>query len=303
MLRRTFIHHFGLSAVALGAGIPRIHTSTDFALTILHTNDLHGRFVHAHGQFNAFGMKAGALIRQLRRSQQPMLLLDAGDILHPSVPSGDELRWLESMGYDAFTVGNHEFDRGMEDLARQISQNRISALSANYNVDKTPLQGLVKPYRIFEIGGQRVGVFGLGINPQGLIPNLLREGLEYQDPVLKANETAAYLKQVEECSLVICLSHLGFQYADGQISDLTLVPQTRHIDLVIGGHTHTFLSDPIVVNNLDGKEVVVNHAGWGGLLLGRIDLQLSNGKITHLKIENMLVGAGEFTGYPSKQAV
>jgi 5'-nucleotidase len=303
MQRRTFIHHFGLSAVALGAGIPQLHSSTGFELTILHTNDLHGRFVHAHGKFNAFGMKAGALIRKVRHNQANVLLLDAGDILHPSMAAGDELRWLESMGYDAFVLGNHEFDRGMSDLARQIKQNRISALAANYDLSNTPLDGLVKPYRIFEKGGQRIGVFGLGINPQGLVPAVLREGLVHQNPVEKANEIATHLKQLEGCSIVICLSHLGYHYADDQISDLKLVAQTRHIDLVIGGHTHTFLPEPMLVKNLDGKDVMINHAGWGGLLLGRIDLQYSNGNIQSIKGENTLVGAGEITKEPSEQAV
>jgi len=303
MQRRTFIHHFGLSAVALGAGITQLHSSTGFELTILHTNDLHGRFVHAHGKFNAFGIKAGALIRKVRHNQANVLLLDAGDILHPSMAAGDELRWLESMGYDAFVLGNHEFDRGMSDLARQIKQNRISALAANYDLSNTPLDGLVKPYRIFEKGGQRIGVFGLGINPQGLVPAVLREGLVHQNPVEKANEIATHLKQLEGCSIVICLSHLGYHYADDQISDLKLVAQTRHIDLVIGGHTHTFLPEPMLVKNLDGKDVMINHAGWGGLLLGRIDLQYSNGNIQSIKGENTLVGAGEITKEPSEQAV
>lgn len=303
MQRRTFIHHVGLSAVALGAGIPQLHSATDFAITILHTNDLHGRFVHAHGQFNAFGMKAGALIRKVRQNQANVLLLDAGDILHPSMASGDELRWLESMGYDAFVLGNHEFDRGMPDLARQIKQNRISALAANYDLSKTPLDGLVKPFRIFEKGAQRIGVFGLGINPQGLVPQILRDGLVHQNPVEKANEIATHLKQSEGCSIVICLSHLGYHYADDQISDLKLVAQTRHIDLVIGGHSHTFLPEPVVVKNLDGNDVMINHAGWGGLLLGRIDLQYSNGNIQSMKGENTLVGAGEITKEPSEQAV
>ena len=291
MQRRTFIHQFGLGAIALGTGIPQLDFSGNFSLSILHTNDLHGRFEGNNAAYHAFAQQAKQFVEKIRREQAHVLLLDAGDVLNPSHPQGEELAWMKGMGYDAFALGNHDFDRGMQDLSSQLSRNPIPALAANYQLADTPLAKQVKPYHIVEKAGQRIGIMGLGVNPQGLIPQLLREGLIYTDPLVTANQIAAELKEKHACNLVICLSHLGYHYNDKQVSDLQLAPQSRHIDIIIGGHTHTFLPEPIVVNNLDGKPVLINHAGWGGLLMGRIDLHYSNGAIRVAKGENIAIGA------------
>ncbi|WP_421799696.1 bifunctional metallophosphatase/5'-nucleotidase [Haliscomenobacter sp.] len=291
MQRRTFIHQFGLGAVALGTGIPQLDFSGDFSLSILHTNDLHGRFEGNKAAYHVFAQQARQFVQKIRQEQAHVLLLDAGDVLNPSNSKGEELAWMKGMGYDAFALGNHDFDRGMQDLSSQLSKNPIPALAANYQLADTPLVKLVKPYHIVEKAGQRIGIMGLGVNPEGSIPQLLREGLVYTDPLATANQVAVELKEKHACNLVICLSHLGYHYKDEQISDLKLAPQSRHIDIIIGGHTHTFLPEPIVVNNLDGKPVLINHAGWGGLLMGRIDLQYSNGAIRVAKGENVAIGA------------
>ncbi|WP_373552697.1 bifunctional UDP-sugar hydrolase/5'-nucleotidase [Haliscomenobacter sp.] len=289
MQRRTFIHQFGLGAIALGTGIPQLDFSGNFSLSILHTNDLHGRF--EGDTYHAFAQQARLFVEKIRQEQAHVLLLDAGDVLNPSHSKGEELAWMKGMGYDAFALGNHDFDRGMQDLSNQLSRNPIPALAANYQLADTPLAVQVKPYHIIEKAGQRIGIMGLGVNPQGSIPQLLREGLVYTDPLVTANQIAAELKEKHACNLVICLSHLGYHYKDEQVSDLQLAPQSRHIDLILGGHTHTFLPEPVVVNNLDGKPVLINHAGWGGLLMGRIDLQYSNGAIRVAKGENVAIGA------------
>lgn len=291
MQRRTFIHQFSLGAVALGTGIPQLDFSGDFSLSILHTNDLHGRFEGNKAAYHAFAQQARQFVQKIRQEQAHVLLLDAGDVLNPSNSKGEELAWMKGMGYDAFVLGNHDFDRGMQDLSSQLSKNPIPALAANYQLADTPLVKLVKSYHIVEKAGQRIGIMGLGVNPEGAIPHLLREGLVYTDPLATANQVAAELKEKHACNLVICLSHLGYYYKDEQISDLKLAPLSRHIDIIIGGHTHTFLPEPIVVNNLDGKPVLINHAGWGGLLMGRIDLQYSNGAIRVAKGENVAIGA------------
>lgn len=291
MQRRTFIHQFGLGAIALGTGIPQLDFSGDFSLSILHTNDLHGRFEGNKAAYHAFAQQARQFVGKIRREQAHVLLLDAGDVLNPSNSKGEELAWMKGMGYDAFALGNHDFDRGMQDLSSQLSRNPIPALAANYQLADTPLAKLVKPYHIVEKAGQRIGIMGLGLNPEASIPQLLREGLVYTDPLVTANLIAAELKEKHACNLVICLSHLGYHYQDEQVSDLKLAPQSRNIDIIIGGHTHTFLPEPIVVNNLDGKPVLINHAGWGGLLMGRIDLQYSNGAIRVAKGENVAMGA------------
>ncbi len=291
MQRRTFIHQFGLGAIALGTGIPQLDFSGNFSLSILHTNDLHGRFEGNNTAYHAFAQQARQFVEKIRQEQAHVLLLDAGDVLNPSNSKGEELAWMKGMGYDAFALGNHDFDRGMQDLSSQLSRNPIPALAANYQLADTPLAKQVKPYHIVEKAGQRIGIMGLGVNPQGSIPQLLREGLVYTDPLVTANQIAAELKEKHACNLVICLSHLGYHYKDEQVSDLQLAPQSRHIDIILGGHTHTFLPEPIVVNNLDGKPVLINHAGWGGLLMGRIDLQYSNGAIRVAKGENVAMGA------------
>jgi 5'-nucleotidase len=291
MQRRTFIHQFGLGAIALGTGIPQLDFSGNFSLSILHTNDLHGRFEGNNTAYHAFAQQARQFVEKIRREQAHVLLLDAGDVLNPSLSKGEELAWMKGMGYDAFALGNHDFDRGMQDLSSQLSRNPIPALAANYQLADTPLAKQVKPYHIVEKAGQRIGIMGLGVNPQGSIPQLLREGLIYTDPLTTANQIAAELKEKHACNLVICLSHLGYHYKDKQVSDLQLAPQSRHIDIILGGHTHTFLPEPIVVNNLDGKPVLINHAGWGGLLMGRIDLEYSNGAIRVAKGENVVMGA------------
>ena len=291
MQRRTFIHQFGLGAIALGTGIPQLDFSGNFSLSILHTNDLHGRFEGNNTAYHAFAQQARQFVEKIRQEQAHVLLLDAGDVLNPSNSKGEELAWMKGMGYDAFALGNHDFDRGMQDLSSQLSRNPIPALAANYQLAGTPLAKLVKPYHIVEKAGQRIGIMGLGVNPEASIPQLLREGLVYTDPLTTANQVAAELKEKHACNLVICLSHLGYHYKDEQVSDLKLAPQSRNIDIIIGGHTHTFLPEPIVVNNLDGKPVLINHAGWGGLLMGRIDLQYSNGAIRVAKGENIAIGA------------
>jgi 5'-nucleotidase len=295
MQRRSFIHQFGLGAIALGLGLPQMKLKGGFSLSILHTNDLHGRFHNEQGKLTIFAQRAATLIKQVRDTQPNVLLLDAGDVLNPSTTQGEELNWMKSVGYDALALGNHDIDRGMLDLAQQIKATGIPVLAANYNCSQTPLAQYIQPYQIFEKAGQRIGVLGLGINPQGLIPGLLREGLAHHDPIETANQVAAKLKNEEGCSLVIALSHLGYRYADQQVSDLVLAAQSTHIDLILGGHTHTFLPEPVVVNNREGKPLLVNHAGWGGLLMGRIDLQYSNGAIRVAKGENVALGASELS--------
>lgn len=295
MHRRTFIHQFGLGAIALGTGIPQLDFSGHFSLSILHTNDLHGRFLEKTSSGNLFAQQAAAMLQKVRATQANVLLLDAGDVLHPSQSVAQELAWMQQMGYEAMALGNHDFDRGMPSLAQQIQQSSVPVLAANYKLEGTPLAQQVKPYQVVQKGGQRIGIIGVGVNPQGLIPQVLREGLEYQDPVQTVNHIAAQLKEQEQCSLIICLSHLGYQYKDQQVSDVSLAALSRNVDIIIGGHTHTFLPEPVVVNNLDGKPVVINHAGWGGLLMGRIDLEYRDGAIRVVKGENVSVGASSFS--------
>jgi 5'-nucleotidase len=295
MKRRSFIQSTSLGALAMGAGLPQ-KSGELFAqsLTILHTNDLHGRFelLDENGLAKpcSFALRAGEIIRQTKAKEAAVLLLDCGDAVSPDLAEANELRWMETIGYDAFVPGNHDFDRGMVDLARQISQNRVSALLCNYQLGDTPLAGLCRQYRIFQKGSLKIGVFGVGVNPNGLIPKIMRTGLQYLDPLDSANKTARILKMDEQCDLVVCLSHLGYA-TQGAFSDRQLAATSQHIDLILGGHSHTFLSAPEQVRNTLGRLVWINHAGAGGLLLGKLELKILGRQIVGLDGQNLTVGA------------
>ena len=180
------------------------------------------------------------------------------------------------MGYDAATIGNHDFDNGIDGLLAQLPHADFDFLIANYDFKNTVLSGQTKPYRVFNVDNVRVGVFGLGIELEGLVGKKLYKETVYLDPVEITQEMTTKLRNDEKCDLVICLSHLGYQYNENKISDLKLAGLTKDIDLIIGGHTHTFLPKPTVVQNSIGKDVIVNQVGWAGVNLGRIDFFLDN---------------------------
>jgi 5'-nucleotidase len=152
-------------------------------------------------------------------------------------------------------------------------------VNCNYDFKDTLIENKVLPYKIYKKGGLKIGVTGVGIELKGLVPEKLYGKIKYNDPVENLNKVAAYLKQEKKCDLVICLSHLGYNYKEGKIGDLGLAPQTENVDLIIGGHTHTFLKEPTLVKNAVGKEVIVNQVGWAGLALGKIDFIFNSQKI------------------------
>lgn len=286
MQRRLFIKNImGVSsAVALGQWPLESWAEThakSLKITILHTNDQHSRlepFPKTDRLAGRGGVVNRARILTKIRSEEPnVLLFDAGDIFQGTpyfnfYKGRPEIELMSQMGYDAVTMGNHDFDGGLDLYVKQIKDYaKFPVLVANYDFTNTAMQGLGQPYKIFKIHGVKIGIFGLGINPQGLIPEKLFGGIKYLDPVKVANETAAFLRNEKKCSLVVCLSHLGYKMDGGEISDLLMAPQTKDVDLIIGGHTHTFLDTPTVLKNQNGKQILVNQAGWGGASLGRLD--------------------------------
>ncbi|MDW8274581.1 MAG: metallophosphatase [Chitinophagales bacterium] len=250
-------------------------------LTILHTNDQHSRiepFPMDGSRYQGLGGFANraTLIRQIRNTEPNVLLLDSGDIWQGTpyfnfFKGSLEFSLMSEMGYDAATIGNHDFDNGIEALADQMPLAKFPFLCANYNFDNTPLKGKTQPFKVFRKKGIDVGVFGLGIELEGLVTKNLYGDTQYLDPVKKANEIAAILKHDYKCDLVVCLSHLGYKYKDKKISDLALAYQTQNIDLILGGHTHTLLDKPDEVQNAEGKKVLINQVGWAGIALGRLD--------------------------------
>nr|WP_256534159.1 metallophosphatase [Lewinella sp. JB7] len=256
-------------------------------LTILHTNDWHSQidpFPDDGGRNANRGgvLRRAALIRQIRRAETNVLLFDSGDIFQGTpyfnfFLGEPEIKLMSQMGYDAATIGNHDFDGGIENLAMQLRHANFAMVSANYDVSATPLRDRVEPYSIFDRGGIRVGVFGLGIELAGLVPEKLYGNTDYADPIERGNETARRLREREKCDLVVCLSHLGYRYRDDKVSDVVLARASKDIDLILGGHTHTFLDEPVTVDNAEGVPVIINQVGFAGLRLGRLDIAFPGG--------------------------
>lgn len=185
-----------------------------------------------------------------------------------------ELEWMEKMGYHAGTLGNHDFDLGINHLAKLKSTNSIPLVNCNYNFENTPLKNIVKKHIVIEKGGIKIGVTGASIDLQGLLTENMYQGIIYNDPVNPIQNEVNYLKNKEKCDLVFVLSHLGYEYQDDKIDDLKLAKRTYGIDAILGGHTHTFLEKPTEVKNSKGKTVIVNQAGWAGLRLGNLVFEI-----------------------------
>lgn len=291
--RRDFLK-FGLSTAAVLSGLNVIKAgSTDSIekntkLTILYTNDQHSRiepFPAEDAKFAGEGgfSKRAAVIERIRKEEENVLLLDAGDIFQGTPYfnyfSGEvEYKLMTLMKYDCVTFGNHDFDLGCENILRQMPHAGFDFVNCNYNFSDTVLNANKKifPYKIFRKGNLKIGVFGLGIDLENLVDKKLTKGIIYLDPLSNANKISAILKHDEKCDYVICLSHLGFKYDEKKISDVILAESTKNIDLIIGGHTHTFLDEPVRVKNSEGLEVPVTQVGWAGIWLGRADVYFTS---------------------------
>jgi 5'-nucleotidase len=253
----------------------------ELKLTILHTNDVHSRLEPFDEDGGIYAGQGGvvaraALIAAIRAEEEHVLLLDAGDIFQGTpyfnLYKGEpEMRAMAAMGYDAVTMGNHDFDAGVEGFARQLEHANFPVLTANYDFTGTALEGKTVPYKVFKKSDIKIGMFGLGIQLRGLVPDEAYGETKWLEPLQVARSTVDRLRRKERCDFIICLSHLGYQYDYRKVSDLVLAKETDGIDLIIGGHTHTFLDKPSVLKNRSGGEVLVNQVGWGGLRLGRID--------------------------------
>lgn len=271
-------------------------------LIVLHTNDLHSRiepFPMNGGPNQGLGgiSRRAALIEQIRATEEHVLLIDAGDIFQGTPYFnffGGELEFklMSQMGYDAATIGNHDFDAGIDGLEKQLPHANFPFIISNYDFKDTILDGRTKAYKIVKKGKLRIGMIGLGIELEGLVPKTLYKETRYLNPVDMANHYATVLKKEEKCDLVICLSHLGYKYRSNKVSDVSLAGQSRHIDLIIGGHTHTLLKQPERVLNLDGEPVLINQVGWGGMHLGCIELLFErNRRGRCVSCKNLAVGA------------
>lgn len=258
-------------------------------ISILYTNDTHARldpFPDNATQYGGLGgiAKRASLVKEIRAGQPNTLLLDAGDVFQGTpwfdVYGGKvDLELMSEMGYDAMAVGNHEFDRGPEGFAEAAQKAEFPILAANYYVRNTPLDGIVERLSVREFDDFKIGIFGIGIEFKGVIDPKLTGEVKARNPLIWANGMAKSLRDSHKCDYVICLSHLGYHYQNGRTDDLTVAKKIPGIDLIIGGHTHTFLDRPVPVLNPDGEITLVTQMGHSGIRLGRIDLFLdSDGK-------------------------
>jgi 5'-nucleotidase len=286
MKRRTFIQKTTASTAFIslsGLGLTSCMPSTATKITILHTNDVHSH-IEAFGPNDGRNANKGgvarraALVESLRKNNPNTLLLDAGDIFQGTpyfnFYGGElEFKLMSMLKYDVATIGNHDFDNGINGLYAQLPHAKFDFISANYDFKNTVMDTHVKPYKTFVKDGIKIGVFGLGIELQGLVNKAAYKETVYLDPIEIAKDMSRVLKTEEGCDLIICLSHLGYEYKKipSKISDIKLAKATQDIDLIIGGHTHTFLDKPTVETNAVGKSVLVNQVGCYGLYLGKID--------------------------------
>lgn len=276
---------FGLSAYSTASN--RKH------ITILHTNDTHSRLDPFPEDDARYPNKGGiarraTLIEQIRKENPNTLLLDAGDFFQGTpyfnFYGGElELKFMSMLKYDAATIGNHEFDNGINGLLAQLPHAKFPIISSNYDFSNTILDGYVDKYRIFEKDGIKVGVFGLGVELEGLVTKKLYQETKYYDPIEIAQDMTKILKEEKQCDLVICLSHIGYSYEHDKVSDVRLAAATSGIDLILGGHTHTFLPRPVVVKNINDQEVLINQVGFAGINLGRIDFYFEEKEINEVK--------------------
>lgn len=281
--RRDFLKKGGMAAAVWGLGSVPTFARRDSVvrLTILHTNDVHSRidpFPMDGSRNQGLGgvARRAALVKQIRAEQPNVLLLDAGDVFQGTpyfnLYGGElELTIMSQMGYDAATMGNHDFDNSIAGFAKQLPHANFPFLVSNYDFNNTELKGKTQPYKIFKKQGLKIGVFGVCIELEGLVNKKNYLETVYLDPIAKANEMASLLKNEQHCDFVICLSHLGYKYKENKVSDQILAKSTRNIDLIIGGHTHSFMKEPENILNLDGKVTTINQVGFAGINLGRLD--------------------------------
>lgn len=282
MKRRDFLIKSGIAVGAAGI-LPLVgyaDTSEQTRLVILHTNDTHSRldpFPDDGRKWGGLGgiAKRTSIVTQIKAKEKNVLLLDSGDIVQGTpyfnfFGGEPELKAMSAMGYDATTLGNHEFDNGLPGIEKMLRFAEFPYLISNYDFDKTILKNKFLPYKTLNKGGIKIGIFGLGIAFDGLVlPNQFGQ-TKWLDPLPIAKQMVTELKNKLGCNYVICLSHLGYTYPDNRVSDKILAKSTPGLDLILGGHTHTFMEQPERILHQDQSETIINQVGWAGIWLGEI---------------------------------
>jgi 5'-nucleotidase len=261
-------------------------------ITVLHTNDTHSQIDPILENDQTYPGKGGVarratLVKRVRKENPNTLMIDGGDVMQGTpyfnYYKGEvEYKAMSMIGYDAGTLGNHEFDNGVEALAKALKFANFDIVSTNYDVRGSLLEGIVKPYVVKELGGLRIGLFGLGVSPTGLITPDNFKPVQHLDPVRMARGVAKLLREQERCTLVLGMSHLGY-FANprgNEVGDSQVAAQVEGIDFIASGHTHTFMEKPVLQKNPAGKDTIIFQVGRSGIFVGRVDFTVLDGKVT-----------------------
>ena len=261
-------------------------------ITILHTNDTHSQIDPLPDNDKQYPGKGGVarratLVKRIRKENPNTLLVDGGDVFQGTpyfnfFKGEVEYKSMSLIGYDVVTLGNHDFDNGVEALAAAMKFANFDFVSSNYDVRGTVLENMVKPYVVRTLGGVRVGLFGLGISPNNLITPGNFKGVKHLDPVRMARGVVKLLREQERCQLVVGMTHLGYypNPREGEIGDSQIAAQVDGIDFIAGGHTHTFMRKPVAVKQPGGGNTIIFQVGRSGIYVGRVDLKMRDGKVT-----------------------
>jgi 5'-nucleotidase len=293
--RRTFLTTsaaFGATVAAFPRDLLKA-SAADTVITILHTNDTHSQIDPLPAN-DANAGKGGVarratLVKRIRRENPNTLLVDAGDVLQGTpyfnFYKGEvEYKAMSAIGYDVGTIGNHEFDNGIAALAAALKFANFDVVSANYDFRGTVLEQRVKRYVVKTVGGIKIGLFGLGVSPAGLITPDNFKGVTYIDPVVAAREVVKKLRDEEHCALVVGMSHLGY-YEKGDRGDSMVAAQVDGIDFIASGHTHTFMKEPVFQTQPCGNKTMIFQVGKSGIHLGRVDFTFRGGKVASFKAQ------------------
>jgi 5'-nucleotidase len=293
--RRTFLTTsaaFGATIAAFPRDLLKA-SAADTSITILHTNDTHSQIDPLPAN-DANAGKGGVarratLVKRIRKENPNTLLVDAGDVLQGTpyfnFYKGEvEYKAMSAIGYDVGTLGNHEFDNGVNALAAALKFANFDVVSANYDVKGTVLEPRVKRYVVKTVGGIKIGLFGLGVSPAGLITPDNFKGVTYIDPVVAARDVVKKLREEERCALVVGMSHLGY-YEDGKRGDSMVAAQVDGIDFIASGHTHTFMKEPVFQTQPCGAKTMIFQVGKSGIHLGRVDFTFRGGKVASFKAQ------------------
>ena len=310
--RRYFLKESALAATALAIAKPLKIFAGDGAafsffnaqnsVTLLHTNDIHNLLspVTFGARENLGGFeKTVSLISEIKSKKSNVLLFDAGDIFSGNMRDEKEhtltLKMMRYAGYDAILPGNRDYQAGSDYLQQQL--NNMPLITSNYSYSDSRLKDLHQPYKIMYKGNIKIGIIGAGINMKGLVGGDVNGKIQYKNPIKELSSIAAMLKKEKKCNLVICLSHLGFKNKKAT-DDIVFAKQSKDIDVIIGGHSHTFMQSPCIVLNKQGQEVIINHAGYGGIALGNINISFDDdGYKNMVSFDNLMVGTKDNKWY------